>query len=213
MPKKVFDNNNAIRSRLLLAELASATGATLASDLLTRMYTQLGEERFYTALSRFTEMVGLTEEDLRAEIDELGGVPTVLNAFKDATTFGLGPDVGNLYVMTDENLGTPAGEYKLNELVTVDDELYKVTQKSNLAGYVDWVFGIPNVSWIGAWEKIPLPSQSALEMALTPAEYEAFQVSGGNSGRRTSKKPTSSGSNNFAWILIGAAALFLFGRK
>ena len=49
--------------------------------------------------------------------------------------------------------------------------LYQVEKKSNLSGYIDWMFGIPNFSWIGAFEEVTAPSQTALEMALTPEEW------------------------------------------
>lgn len=210
MPKQTFDNNNAIRGRLLLAELASVTGAAQATELLIRMYTTLGEDRFYIALAPIARMAGLTADQLKKEIDAIGGAESVLNFLQQGTTFGLGPDINHLYVLANNDLGVPAGEYKINEPLNVEGDFYQVQAKNNLAGYVDWVFGIPNVSWIGDWEKIPVPSQSALEMALTPAEYAAFQASGGTPDKpsRGSKKQV----NPLTWLLIGAAFLF-FRRK
>ena len=102
--------------------------------------------------------------------------------------------------MEDSALETPAGEYKIGESVFTSSGVYEVQPKSNLSGYVDWAFGIPNFSWIGAFELVEQPEQSALEMAMTEEEWHAFQMSKGHTPAGDEK---STGANMTPLLLAG----------
>jgi hypothetical protein len=218
MAEKIFDSNKPIRLKMLLGEIVSVTGGAQLANLLVATYnsgnTQAQkEERLYSALTfgPVGALLGMDEDELKKEVDtELGGAENLVSIISAMSTFGLEPDPNHLYVLEDSSLGTPPGEYRIGESVNVNGDLYQVEKKSNLSGYIDWMFGIPNFSWIGAFEEVTAPSQTALEMALTPEEWILFQQSGGNQGRA----PRRTNGNGMAipWWVIAAAVLLLVRR-
>ena len=68
------------------------------------------------------------------------------------------------------------------------------------------MFGVPNFSWIGAFEEVNLPSQTALEAALTPEQYAALQGSG------SSGASSNGNGRGIPWWFIAAAVLLLVRR-
>ena len=191
MPRKVFDSNKPILLKLLLGEIVSVTGASQVAQGLVWAYnsgnTQAQKEaRFYNVLTfgPVGAFLGMDEDELKKEVDaEFGSTANLVNMISDFSTLGFQPRSNHVYVLKDNTLGTLPGEYRIGEVVNVDGVAYGVERKSNLSGYVDWMFGVPNFSWVGAFEEVNTPSQTALEAALTPEEYAAFQQSGGNRGR------------------------------
>ena len=183
MPKKTWDSNKPIRMKLFLAELAAATGMQYTT-MLVQIYDQARpdkrDERFLGLLHWIAGMFNIPDETVDKAVEEAGGVGKVVNLMRTSSTLGLAPSSNHLYVMEDSELDTPAGEYKIGESVFTSSGVFEVQPKSNLSGYVDWAFGIPNFSWIGAFELTEEPEQSALEMAMTEEEWYTFQMSKGH---------------------------------
>ena len=182
MPKETFDNNKPIIRKLFLAELAAATGMQYTQMLVNvyrAMPERVREEAFMNALYTVAGMANIPDKEIDKGIEDHGGIDNVIEMMEQSSTLGLAPDSNHLYVMKDENLGTPAGEYRIGESVYSDQGVFLIVQKSNLAGYVDWAFGVPNFSWIGAFEPMPPPTQGLLEATMTEAEWIAFNKSKG----------------------------------
>ncbi len=200
---KSYNSNKPIIARLIISEFIEGIGGWTTAMLL-EIYDRFGGNALETALKGIGILVGIPQSETTAAIDELGGIDEIANILRYPSSGGLEPQLGYRYVFSDSDPVIPAGQYSLGAIWQENGKQWKLDPKNNWTSSVDWIAGVPNISWIGEWQEVSLPSP-ALEAAFDGdwEAYEGFLESDGTIAFSPSSKKEEKVQNLLPWILAG----------
>jgi hypothetical protein len=214
--KKTWNKNFPLIARFVLAEFiqnfSPATGA------LVGVYNTVGEEAFITGVTVQINIAlvangkpPLTEKEVKDFMNSVGGIDKVVNALEQGSTLFLAPANDYLYTFKNSTLNIPAGEYSEGAIWRSDGQTYILQPSREWIASVDWIAGVPNLSWLGDWYEFDETDSSFdLTSIVRTTDY-------GISGRSSTFVPppanensTPQGKKSF-FPVFAAAAGFLVG--
>ena len=143
-------------------------------------------------------------------IVKLVGEEEVIEAIRTSSTLGIGPETGYLYVFKDDTLGIPAGQYSINSISSISSESFLLQESGDWLQYVDWIAGIPNLSWVGKWEPMS-PNVTALEAAFE-GDLDAYRLWDQSESGNEEERAKESEKSPWAIPLLGVGlGLILLG--
>lgn len=145
-----------------------------------------------------------------AAIVQFIGEEEVVEAIRTSSTLGIGPETGYFYVFKDDSLGIPAGQYSINSISSISSESFLLQESGEWFQYVDWISGIPNLSWVAKWEPMS-PNITALE-AYFEGDLDAYQLWDSTESGNEEVAPKESERSPWAIPLLGVGlGLILLG--
>ena len=212
--KKTYSNNSTIIAALLFSEIVEMGLPGLGA--IPAAYRIGGKAGLISALAIQIELIFITFPTPPA-VTGVVAATTIVNKFgadevaaaiDNASTAGIGPDSGYLYILKDNDLNIPAGQYSKDAVWRSAGVNYAVNQKSQWAENIDWLYMVPNLSWLGEWIEY-----TGGESLLDQLDREQLPpgVGGGSGGSFGGSGGSSSSEGANLAPLIGAGLGFLIG--
>ncbi len=183
-----------IYARLIAGELVEGAGGW-SFTALAELYNRGAKQPAIAALKTALGVLGVPPTAVDAMASTFGGYDAFFDAADNIGTLGLVPDRNFLYIFEDDDLGIPAGMYSTNSVYQNKDKFYSVKAKNEWIGVVDFILGVPNLSWLGEWQTTTRPESNNPLMIdherITPKYVSPDGVTPGTgaSGGDTTDKP------------------------
>ncbi len=193
-----------IYSRLILGEIFEGIGGWSLTGLAA-LYNRGGksEDLAIKALKVAVKILGIPDEAVEEMADEFGGFDKLFAAADDIGTLGMVPDDDTLYIFDDDELNISAGQYSTDSIYQIQNKFYKIQPKREWIGNVDWISGIPNLSWLGEWIETDKPAvENPLSVDhIQPGDF--IEIGSSEGSLEGSSEGSSKGFNIAPVILSG----------
>jgi hypothetical protein len=226
---KTYNNNFPIIAALLLSEIVQQglplLGAIPAGYNLVP--SQSGKKAYLiTALTGVLEVMFVafpqppvvTAAGAATVIVNEFGAQKVVDAIDTASTAGIGPQPGYLYVLENDTLGISAGQYSIGSVyrsstTSGNNQTFIMQPSFEWFQHVDWLPMVPNLSWVGDWFLYEATHNTWDQTAvLDPREeYILFDPLPGTVSAGNNESSTSSNKMNIAPIALATAGFFIGG--
>lgn len=214
--KKTWNKNFPLIARFVLAEFIQNFSPATAS--LVGIYNAFGDEAFITAAAVQINIAlvasgkpPLTEKQIKDFMNSVGGIDKVVNALEQGSTLFIAPANDYLYTFKNTTLNIPAGEYSDGAIWRADGQTYILQPSREWIASVDWIAGVPNLSWLGDWYEFDETDSSFdLTSIVRTSDYG---ISGSVSvpGAPPADSQTPAASQKSFFPVLAAAAGFLVG--
>ena len=189
--RKTWNSNKKLIAKLIFTELISNFNPPLA--LAVGVYRTLGSKKFIQALTVIINVPlyaagfpGLDDDDVTNIVDDLGGPSKVADAIEQVNTGFQKPQSGYLYAFKQKELNIPSGEYTRGAIWRSNNQLYILENSREWISNVDWIAGVPNLSWLGDWFVYDSNANSFNPMSASPSdlnpEYKDLELSTSGNG-------------------------------
>ena len=192
--RKTWNSNKKLIAKLIFTELISNFNPPLA--LAVGVYRTLGSKKFIQALTVIINVPlyaagfrGLDDDDVGDIVDDLGGAAKVADAIEQVNTGFQKPQSGYLYAFKQKELNIPSGEYTRGAIWRSNNQLYILDDSREWISNVDWIAGVPNLSWLGDWFVYDSNANSFNPMSARPSvlnpeykDYDLPKASGNGNG-------------------------------
>ncbi len=220
--RKTYDNNKTIIARLVLSEVIQGglpgLGAIPAAYNLAP--ARVEKEVLIAGLSALIEIIFLefptppviTPLVLATTIVNTIGAKEVIEAIENVSTVGIGPRPGNMFAFKNDPLNIPAGEYSEGAIWRSAGQEYILSSTREWLYTVDWLPGIPNLSWLGDWFEYDTIAHSFDQFAAVAGEYDLdFVDRYPDSESPPPGTTTETKKPNFLPVLLGSVGFLVGG--
>jgi len=221
--RKTYPNNQTIIARLVLSEIIQGglpmLGAIPAAYKLAPPRAK--KTTLIAGLAAIIEIIFLefptppviTPLVLASAIVKKIGAQEIIDAIENVSTVGIGPRPGNLLVFQNDPLGIPAGEYSKSSIWRSANQEYIVESTQEWLYAVDWMPGVPNLSWLGDWFEYDVIDRSVDEFSVRKGEFDLDFLDSTTDSNDTPPAGTTTETKkpNFLPVLLGSVGFLVGG--
>ena len=175
--RNTWNSNKRLIAKLIMSEIIQNMNPLYAA--LPAVYNTLGSERFVKGLATTINipllLLGyppLSETTINEVVNNLGGAAKVAQAIEEVNSGFQAPNLGYLYSFKQDELNIPSGEYTIGSIWNSDNQAYILQPSREWISSVDWIAGVPNLSWLGDWHEYDTVTSSFDEFAVKGAQIE-----------------------------------------